>query len=281
VRTISATEWIESYRLKLSPEYWADLFCRAKSEWSLPPRALKDVYEHYYASAFAFWLQVAKGTTTSFLLLDAEGTGAPDCEFTHGSGRFWIEIFAVYFPRKKLECEGRVHLLDKLIRERLQNVPFAVTIRYDSYLDVPSSNVLRNIGRRIGDELASQLSSGGAAQLAEPVHLTADKTEMPLTVFGSTDLSSPRLARDAFRAQLERQLPQAMAKLRCRAIEHGAVLVITDRTNAAQELGRAFSDLDPAVYEECGGVFWLNASRRPFTLEALYESGTLLEQTEQ
>lgn len=265
------------YRRMLTPEYFADAFCRSQGEFSRP-RGLKALDEWYNALAFAFWLRVRGGLDCSIRLLDLGGIGEPDCEFTYQKGKAWVEQFGLYFPVDKLEVDGAVHRLDRLVRRELQGVAFPITTAYASYRDLPMDGRLRLLARGIGQDLALQLSTSEEASVEAPVRVTAKRSQMGIVTVGTSDIATPAKAREAFVVQMQKEFRQALTKLRKYDIQHGCVLITTDHTNAAQEVQTAFAEIDPDLYTECGGVFWLNA-RRPFTIKVLHEREALFAAT--
>ncbi len=260
------------YRRMLTLEYFVDAFGRSQGTLSRP-RGDKGLDEWYNALAFSFWLRMRDGLDCSVRLLDLGGVGKLDCEFTHANGTFWVEEFGLYFPPDKLSVDGAVHHLDRLVREHLR-AAFPVTTSYDSYRDLPMDGRLHRLARDIGKDLTHQLATAEEATVREPVRVSAKRSEMDICTVGTSDISTPAKAREAFIVQLEKEFPQALAKLRQYDVRRGCVLITTYHTNSAQEVPGAFAMIDPALYSECGGVFWFNA-QRPFTVKSLYETGTL------
>lgn len=134
---------------------------------------------------------------------------------------------------------------------------------------------LRLLARQLGDELARQLSSADEAIVEAPVRVKAKRSQMAMVVAGTTDIATPARAREAFAAQMRKQLSEALNKLRKHGAERGCVLIVTDQTNAPGEVAAAFLDVEASLYSECGGVFWLNSAKRPFTLKSLHEKPSL------
>jgi hypothetical protein len=258
---------------ELTPEFWADLFCRTGSTVSRPaPRQPKDAFEYYAASAFAWWLQVRDGLVSEVELLDTNGEGEPDCALVHPNGRLLVEVFAVYFPDDRLERSAAVHRLDNLVRTHFEFIPFPVTTEYASYRDLADDARLHRLAQRIGPILARQLLAKGTAEVDDPIRVKARRSEQAIIVTGTSDMAAGPAPRDAYTEQLYKELGQSRLKLARHSNEPGCSLVVTDhKTLAADQVRAAFRDVDPATYSETAGVFWFNASRRPFTLTSLYE----------
>ena len=108
-----------------------------------------------------------------------------------------------------------------------------------------------------------------------PVRLTATRSQMDVVSIGTTDSASPKHAREAYAEQMRKQLDEALKKLRKHDVRRGCVLIVTDHTNAPDEAGSAFTDVEPSHYDDCAGVFWFNPSKRPFGLKALYAGRSL------
>jgi len=278
---ISGTEWIDARYAELTPKYWREHFSRKMSSWSPPPRTIKALYEHYHASAFSWWIETERGVHSIFCLQDAQrgvATGhGPDCEFRTRSIRFWVEMFSVYYPLHKLELPARLGRFDKLVRAELASLGRGISITYESYLSIPADIAARNrLAITVGKKLADGLLTAELVTIDEPIRIKAETARMAMTVYGSSDDASPSRARVAFAEQMERQLCEARRKLAPFDLNRRCVLIITDNhTNAPTEVAEAFGLLTPSLYVEIGGVFWLNASRPPFSVQTFHEHESL------
>jgi hypothetical protein len=240
---------------------------------------MKSMYEYYHAAGFSWRLEETFGVRTVFCLQDADGAGDADCEFRGGGDAFWMEMFAIYHPPRKLEVTGRMHLVDKLIRANLGSIPGNISISYGSLQALPDGPVLRRLAKEAAIELSTRLATSDDVAIAAPLQLKAAKnTRMATTSWSGGEDATPRKARESFAMQLAYQLREAEVKLANHGAARGCALVITDHdTNAAAEVEEAFKAVDPAAYATLGAVFWFNTSRRPFTLCALYDGGTLFQ----
>ena len=70
------------------------------------PRGMESLYEHHYASVFSWSLEDQHGISTLFGLLDADGTGGPDCRYEYDRGSIWLEMFSLAPHAFRLERDG-------------------------------------------------------------------------------------------------------------------------------------------------------------------------------